>query len=267
MQQLLFFLFLFSASANAQTSDSVKLQLVKEHKLIATDFNVDAIGNLYIVTINNQLKKIKDNGDSVAVYNLSKRYGKLNVIDASYPLKLMLYFKDFSTIITTDRLLQVTNTIDLRKFNIYQVQALASSYDGQFWFYDEQEAKLKKINNQGKVTQQTVDLRQVLKELPTPQKIIENDNLLYVYDKQLGVFVFDYYGALKNTIPLINYNNVFIYNQVIYAVQQGKMTKYNIKTKFLEQITLPKMPTVSKVIVAAGNIYFLHKAGILVYKN
>jgi hypothetical protein len=267
LQQLLFILLLLSTTGYAQTTDSVPMQLVKEYKCNATDFSVDAMGNLYLVTKNNQLKKIKENGDSIAVYNLSKRYGKLHYIDASYPMKLLLYFKDFSTIITADRLLQVTNTIDLRKDNIYQVQALTSSYDGQFWFYDEQEAKLKKINNQGKITQQTVDLRQVLQQLPTPQKIIENDNLLYVCDSLMGVYVFDYYGALKNSFPLKNYTNLFIYNQIIYAVQNNCIVKYTIATKNIQLLQLPKMPIILKTVIAAGNIYFLHKNGILVYKN
>jgi hypothetical protein len=267
LRNILFILLLATASAAAQKTDSSKLLLIKEYNIIATDFNVDQMGNIYVLSKNNQLKKYNDKGDSIAVYNLSKRNGKLTAIDVTNPLKLLLYFKDFSTIITTDRLLQVTNTIDLRKFNIYQVNTIATSYDGQYWFYDEQEAKIKKINDQGKITQQTVDLRQVLKKLPTPQKIINNDNLLYVYDKQQGVFVFDYYGALKKTVPFNNCENVYIYNQTIYGFNADTLYKQNTTQNKSIKIPIPVLPKIIKTVVASGNIYFLHSKGIYVYKN
>ncbi len=73
-----------------------------------------------------------------------KRYGKIYSIDASNPLKILVYFRDFATIVVLDRLLTVRNTIDLRKQNIYQAQAVATSYDGNIWVYDELESKLKK---------------------------------------------------------------------------------------------------------------------------
>jgi hypothetical protein len=250
----------------AQQKDSV-LKLYKTYPVTATDFTVDQMGNLYVVTPTMQLKKINAKGDSLAVYNLSKRYGKLTSIDVSNPLKVLLYYQDYTTIITVDRLLTVTNTIDLRKQNIYQVKALATSYDSQFWFYDEQEAKLKKINDKGKITQQSVDLRQLLTSLPTPQKIIDNDNLVYVYDNKKGVFVFDYYGALKTTIPLIGWNSVHAYDKTIYGLKKDTLQKYTIGIPITKEIPLQKGAIPQKMVVATNKIYFLHTNEIKAYYN
>ena len=88
------------------------------------DFSVDALGNLYILSKNDQLKKIDARGDSVAVFNAVKRYGQLYSIDVTNPLKILLYYKDFGTVLTLDRFLSVRNTLDLRRQNIFQVKAV-----------------------------------------------------------------------------------------------------------------------------------------------
>src|SRR5256885_10738969 len=91
------------------------------YKLIATihgdvvNFTVDNLDNVYVLTSTDQLKKYNANGDSVAVFNNIKKFGKVSLIDASNPLKILLYYKDFSTIVVLDRLLATRNTIDLRK--------------------------------------------------------------------------------------------------------------------------------------------------------
>ena len=47
------------------------------------DFTVDNLGNYYLLSKNNQLKKINAKGDSIGLFNDVRRYGKLFSIDAS----------------------------------------------------------------------------------------------------------------------------------------------------------------------------------------
>src|SRR6187200_1750779 len=83
-------------------------------------FTVDNLDNLYLVNnSSNQLKKIDGNGDSVGVFNNVRKYGKLFSIDATNPLKLLLFYKNFATIVVLDRFLNVRNTINLGKKNIF----------------------------------------------------------------------------------------------------------------------------------------------------
>ena len=123
------------------------------------DFTVDNLDNVYVLTSTDQLKKYNANGDSVAVFNNVKKFGKVSTVDVSNPLKVLLYYKDFSTIVVLDRLLTVRNTIDLRQQNIYQVNAIGQSYDNNIWLYDEQNSKLKKIDESGKVLLETPDFQ------------------------------------------------------------------------------------------------------------
>src|SRR5262249_49902766 len=141
----------------------------------------------------NQLKKLTPAGDSVAVFNDVRRYGKVYSIDATNPLKLLLYYKDFGTVVVLDRLLNICTTIDLRRLNILQPKAVCLSYDNGIWVYDELEAKLKRIADDGTLLDQTGDFRLQLEEAPSPISIEDEDRLVYLYDTTKGLLVFDYF--------------------------------------------------------------------------
>jgi hypothetical protein len=96
---LLFFLPVFTGSwCYAQKDTSFIL-----NKTIPGDFSyftVDNLENVYLVNNNsNQLKKITGEGDSAGVFNNVRKYGKLFSIDATNPLKLLLFYKNFATLL------------------------------------------------------------------------------------------------------------------------------------------------------------------------
>ena len=128
-----------------------------------SSFTVDNLDNIYLITTGNQLKKININGDSNGVFNEVRKYGTLFSIDASNPLKIVLNYKDFSTIAELDRLLNVLNIIDLRKQGIFNVNTIAASYDNNMWLFDEGESKLKKIDDNGNELSETVDFRIIIR--------------------------------------------------------------------------------------------------------
>lgn len=195
--------------AQCTAQDSVlKVQLVETIRGEIRDFATDNLGNIYLVKQGNQIKKLNAKGDSLAVYNDVKRYGNIYSIDATNPLKVLVYFKDFSTIIILDRLLAVRNVIDLRKQNILQVNAIASSYDNNIWLYDELDSKLKKIDDNGNVLVESTDFRQVFDSVPSPSNVYDRDGQLYLYDAKQGLMVFDYYGGKKNNLQLLNYTDL-----------------------------------------------------------
>src|SRR5579863_9753434 len=63
------------------------------------DFTVDNLGNIYVLNKDNQLKKESPQGDSLAVFNDVRRYGKIASVDVTNPLKILVYYREFSTII------------------------------------------------------------------------------------------------------------------------------------------------------------------------
>ncbi len=200
------------------------------------NFGVDNLGNLYLVNSTNQVKKLSEKGDSIAVFNDIRRYGNLYSIDVTNPLKVILYYKDFTTIVVLDRLLNKRNTIDLRKVNIFQVRAVATSYDGNVWVFDELDGKIKKIDDYGKVIFESTDLRVALPDSPQPNNMFDRDGLLYLYDSSKAIFVFDYYGALKNSLAIKGYTNLQVIDKnTITALYKKEIVVYKPTT--LQQFT------------------------------
>ena len=215
----------------------------RQVKMLKGDFvglAIDNLDNIYTVDSRNQLKKFNSNGDSVAVYNDVKQYGNATLIDVSNPLKILLYYRDFATVVELDRFLNPVNVVDLRKINIFQARTIGQAYDNSVWVYDEQESKLKKVSAQGKVTLETPDFRLVLGKAITPVRIFDENRYVYVYDPQHGAYVFDYFGTLRNNILLQNWENFSVAGKFIYGSRGDLVFRYEIKTFRLDEWKMPE---------------------------
>ena len=231
-----------------------------------TDFTIDNLGNYYLLSKNNQLKKLNANGDSMGVFNDVRRYGKLYSIDATNPLKILLYYKSFATVVVLDRFLNNVNTIDLRKQNIFQAKAIAQSYDNNIWVYDEQVSKLKKIAEDGKLLTETVDFRIIFDEVPNPTHIFDQDAFVYLYDPEKGIYVFDIYGSFKNKITYKGLTDLAIYGKTIVGIEGEQLLAYTTGTLTEKKLTLPAfLKNREKAVIRPGHFYLLQNGIILHY--
>jgi hypothetical protein len=257
-------IFVFSVIGKAQTDTTFKL--IKAINGDIVDFTVDNLDNIYILNSRNQVKKFNANGDSVAVFNDIKKFGHATLIDVSNPLKVLLYYKDFATIAVLDRFLTIRNIIDLRKQNILQVNAIGQSYDNKIWLYDELENKLKKIDEDGKLLQETSDFRLLLGQAPAPLKIFDENKYVYLYDSIQGVYVFDYYGALKNNIMIDHWKNFKVAGKYIFGSRADTLYRYEISTFQYDEWKMPETIYHSRSFnFSASRLYSLGKDGISIY--
>ena len=260
---------------NISIIDSTNVQGVKTDstfkylKIIPGSYSyldVDVLDNIYLITEKNQLKKIRANGDSLAVFNDVKKYGNPTLLDVSNPLKVLLYYKNFSTVIFLDRFLAVRNTINFRNQNIFKVKTLATSYDNNIWIFDEQNVSLKKINDEGKVLSETLDLRQLFDTVPSPGQITDKNNFVYLYDENRGFYIFDYYGSFKNNLPFLNWKHIAVYGNKIMGFKGDTFYSYEINSLNLKSYKLPVFfKDYIDIKTMNGKIYLLKKNGVEIY--
>lgn len=249
----------------AAQSDTV-FQQVKTIQGDIVDFTVDNLDNVYIFNSRNQLKKIDAKGDSVAIYNDVRKYGKATLIDVSNPLKVLLYYKDFATVVILDRMLNVRNIIDLRKQNIFQVRAICQSYDNKIWLYDEIENKLKKIDEEGKLLLETPDFRLLMDITVSPVNIFDENKYVYLYDSVYGVNVFDYYGSLKNNILIQAWQNFKVADKYIYGSKSDTLYRYEISSFLYDEWKMPEQIAGSKKFnFTSSRLYALKNDVIRIY--
>jgi hypothetical protein len=213
--------------------------LVKTYRGDIVDAAVDNLDNLYIISSTGQIKKFDAAGDSAAVYNQVKNFGKLYSLDVSSPLRPMLFYKDFSTIVLLDRYLANRSILDLRKYKILQPGAVGLSYDNNIWVFDEYDNKLKKIDEQGNLLLETPDFRTIFNETLRPQKIINDNGLVYLADPATGVFVFDTYGSFKKKILLKNWQSIAVKENYLIQTHPNEIVVYNTTTFVDVKKTIP----------------------------
>lgn len=232
----IYFLLLAAQTGYAQ-NDSAKL--LRRFSADVVQLAVDNLDNLYIISSTGQLKKYNSAGDSVGVHNGVKRFGELYALDVTNPLKLLLFYKDFSAVVVLDRLLTLRAAVDLRKLDIIQTSAVGLSYDGNIWLFDAYDNKLKKIDEQGTLLLETPDFRTIFGDAVQPQQIIDQAGTVYVYDPAAGLFLFDYYGAFKKKLPITGWLNIAVWNNYITGIQDNQLQFFNTATLLSGTRALP----------------------------
>ncbi len=238
--------------------------LVKTIPGIYSDFEIDNLGNLYLVGRQQQLKKLSAMLDSIAVFNDKKHFGRLYSIDVSNPLKVLLFFRDFGMIIVLDRLLNVRTILNLRTSGIQQASAITQSYDNNIWVYDELENMVKKLDESGNLLVSSPDFRVVFDEPPQPQSLCDFNKFLYAYDSTLGLLVMDYYGAYKNKLSFLGWRNVHGIAKGITATDATGLVYYEPGTLTTKSYPLPaEILAAQKVRVENNRLYVLDELGVL----
>lgn len=256
---------LFAASSTFAQNDS-SFRFIKEIPFPVASFSVDNIGALYLVTLGNQLKKYNEKGDSVGVFNEITKYGKLSYVDAENPWKTILFYQGFSTIVLLDKYLNVVTSINLRKQNIFRVRAVTSSYDNNIWLFDEQDNKLKKIDDNGNLLSETVDFRLLFDSAPDPVKIIDRDGFVYLYDPEKGVYIFDYYGSFKTKVTFLNWTDMEVFGKNIYGYDKENIYKYTPPLPDVITYKLPvELQNSTAIKISNARLYVLKSQQLRIY--
>lgn len=232
-------------------------------------FEVDQLGNIYTITANNQLRKYSAKGDSVGVFNDVVRYGRLTTIDVSNPLRILLFYRDFGSIVLLDRMLKPIDAIDLRKRSMLQVTSAAVSYDNHCWIYDEQEARLRKIDAQAGILLESPDLRMIIDEPPVPAFMVDQESVVTLYDPAKGFFQFDLYAAYRRMIPAQDWSNIRCYGNMVEGLKSGEIHRLNLLTgKILRYKIQESISDIRQLVLHPSGIYLLDASGIrLVDRN
>lgn len=267
MKKIIFILTLIIASKVSFAQTDTTFKLIKTFPGQIADAAIDNLDYVYLLTETDQLKKYNAAGDSVAVYNNVRRFGKVYSIDVSNPLKVLLYYKDFASIVVLDRLLAVRTTIDLRRKNMLQVTAMGQSYDNNIWVFDAFDNKLKKIDEEGNVLLETPDFRQALGQAITPQQIIDQNKQVYLYDPASGLYVFDRYGTFQRRIPVQGWSNISITDKFILGISNNALQAYNISSLIQSQQNLPgNFAPYYHYSISNNKVIALSKDGMHIYR-
>jgi hypothetical protein len=256
---------LFAQTAFAQKDSS--FVLVKTFTGDIVNVALDNLDNIYLTSSTGQIKKLSPAGDSLSVYNQVRNFGQPFSIDVSNPLKILLFYKDFSSVVVLDRFLAVRATIDLRRQNILQPTAVGLSYDNNIWVFDEFDSKLKRIDEQGNLLSETSDLRIAINQSISPQRILNDNKTVYLADTTNGIFVFDNYGTFKRKVPITKWQSLEVIQNHIISIQNGFISIYDPATFVERKQKLPVFQSYLSAFTHANRFVLLSKDSVQIYRT
>lgn len=236
LRGLLCFLIVLCLPDVARAADA--LRLIRSVPVQARLVTMDELGNIYVVRHDNLLVRYNEQGDSTGFYR-SVLNGDIQGVDATNPLRLLLYYPAFSKVVLLDRMLAVKSEIDLQRRNIFLPTAVATSSDGNLWVYDPFNARLLKLDETGGELRGSNDLRQQLNFVPTPSFMLERDRREYVSDTARGILVFDQFATYINTLPLYGVRQLQAFDQQLIYLQGDTLHSYDMRSFADKTLLLP----------------------------
>lgn len=206
---------------------------------VNTDFyTTDNQSNIYIV-VGDELQKYNKSG--VLLYKYSnKNLGKIDFVDASNMMRLLVYYKNFLQIVFLDNTLTLKGQpISLEKLDFQQTLLVCSSYDNGFWNYNQQNMELVRIDKSLNKTLQTGNLNTLLSTKLLPNYLLEYNNKVYLNNPTTGLLIFDIYGTYFKTIPIKDLTQFQPINDLIFYNDSTTIKSYNIKTTEIKEFELP----------------------------
>ncbi len=253
----LLILLLGSGSPEYSKLGSIK---VKAHFL-----TTDNLRNAYLVNNQNQLLKYSPEGQLLFTYN-SKRYGTIGFVDARNPFKLRLSYPEFATIVTLDKLLAETHIMNLLELGIPRLGPICTSSDNQIWIYDEQELKLKKIDQFLNVILESDPLFTILSaEDIHPNFMVERNNWVYMNEPNIGILVFDIFGTYAKTLPIKGLSQFQVRQDQLIYFQDGVCHFYHLKTLQQGHIPLPDVEGLKSISVEKDRLFLLSENHLDLY--
>ncbi len=236
MKYFIFFLIFLSFVAHGQN----KIVQTSSYSVDAQSvWKADLLGNLYLAK-----KDLLIKYDTAGVKQFSQSIKSLGSVEAILPIntmKIVLFSEQQQTFTLMDNTLTRSNqTYDLSEMGFGYVHAMAvSSQPNKFWIYDQANSKLVLIDlNRTNQQQEITNFRGIL-NLEEVDWIKEEKNNLYLYQKKTGLYVFDLYGSLLETIPIPDMEDVQIHNDIIFTLKKGIVYRYNPENGSSEIVNIP----------------------------
>jgi hypothetical protein len=203
------------------------------------NFTTDNLGNAYVIS-GDMIKKYKEDGSFYRVYS-NKRLGNISSVDVMNPLKIVLFYKDFSRIVFLDNTVTENGNALLLEDRDLELASLAcASFDNGIWVYDPVRFLLVRFNQQLQETVRITNLNQILGYAPEPDFMNEYESILYINDPSRGILRFDIFGTYLSTIPIKKLTKFQVSDkQLFYSNQQGSLIAYGLKTLRSDTLKLP----------------------------
>ncbi len=230
------YLFFFAESNVWAQTQLFRRVMIAEPQTVS----MDIYGNIFLADMQGNITHYNKDGDSIRRF-APQEPATIYVLEAWKGLKILAFYKDLQRFTWLNRFLTPIETYTLRSEQIGFARLLNYSNDGYIWIFDEQDFSLKKYDyrNQQILVRTPCDLL-----FPTQNYQItflrEYQNMVFLVDKNSGIFLFDNFGNFKKKLQIRNINFINFWGEHIAYLQEKTLYLHHIYKKSAERkINLP----------------------------
>jgi hypothetical protein len=255
--------------ATAQTENQ-QFQLLYEIPIQnAGLFATDKLGNLYTVH-QGEIRKHDSQGAVLFRFN-DMLLGPPSAIDVTNPLQILVYYRNFQTVIFLDRTLTFNAKVELWPLGIPSIPTVAMASDGNLWLYNEISRTIQKISPDGILLTQSPDLTLLDNTTPRPVEIVERDNLVFMQTEEGSIRIFDNFGGFIRRIslkmPLLTGIHQIHRTMTLSDEENLYLFHPNDPLQEIRTISLPDGPTPPRFVAAwQDRLYIVRNEKIECYR-
>jgi hypothetical protein len=230
----------------------------------ATCFSVDKLGNIYTVSEGNVNKY---DAEGALLYTFSnKGNGNIDFIDATNPLRILVFVKDFSIIYFFDNHLVLQSTLDLRQQLLIDAWPICNSAGEGFWIYDRKNFLLLKLDGNLKEVAKSQPLNLTITDELKPIRMCEGENYLTVLNDGIGLMIFDRLGSYYKTYKDTAVKNFTLKDDVLMYFSDEKLHVVNIKSG-VDSVYELNLSSLSDIAYFNNKVYVLKGNQIEIYSQ
>ncbi len=178
----------------AQRTDTLRFQ--RAIPAVAAFATSDNLSNTYLISPENAIVKYDTVGRKVAMFT-SKRLGQAAFIDASNPLKILVWYPDFQTVLWLDRTLTEMGRLSFSSLGYYSVRCVAMAFDGNIWVFDDAVSKAAKLSLDGSLLFESPPLNIYFPKRFSATRIRDSGQYVCLSDPLAGLCTLDQYANLQ----------------------------------------------------------------------
>lgn len=235
----------------------------------ATFFTSDHLQNLYYINTKNEVIKYEFSTGIEYTYS-DKRLGKPTYIDASNPMKVLVFFPDFYTVAILDNtcsaisILNLSLTTDRNSYLPFVV--CSEGQDNFIWMYDQLSRKLVKMDERGNKILESEPFDALFAEQVLPSQLLFYNQTLYLVDKNFRILMFDLYATFYNEIRTQTTGYIQVVNNTFAFLQDNKLQIIDNTLLSRKNYDLP-LPDVLQVRIHPNTLFVRTATQIAVYTS
>lgn len=245
-------------SLRAQAPDSLRFQ--GSIPALAAFATSDHFANTYLISQENAIVKYDSVGRQIAEFT-NNRLGRATFLDASNPLKILVWYPDFQTVVLLDRTLTEMGRLNFLRVELYAVRCVAMAFDGNIWAFDDAVSKAVKLSLDGAVLLESPPLNVYFPQRFSATRIRDSGRLVYLNDPASGLCALDQYANLENAYNTFRMTDFETDGEWLVYLEKDRLCLQNQTRLQLLYVPLPP-----RVVPLEGNAW-LGKRGLFLQRG